>query len=129
MIRTYHPTIEYLYGHPSTEINKNENFMSVILKKNIKGKNINDVFEKIVDKQKIYKTSVGNSMCHNNSYEYLLLKDNTLEKYFANNIDNYTANALKKIIQLIKPILMPASKNKEIEEILDNIKKNNNVKI
>ena len=32
-------------------------------------------------------------------------------------------------IGLEEPILMPASKNKEIEEILDNIKKNNNVKI
>ncbi len=60
------------------------------------------IYEKIIDKNKIYNTSVGNSMCHNNSYEYILLPDNTLEKFFASSIDNGSANGLKNILKLIE---------------------------
>lgn len=62
----------------------------------------NELFEKTVDNKKTYKTSVGNSMCHNNSYEYILFKDNALENYFANTVDSMTATALKKILKLIE---------------------------
>ncbi len=61
-----------------------------------------DLYEKLVDNNNVYKTAVRNSMCHNNSYEYVLFKDNTLENYFAKRVDNKTAIAIKNIIKLIE---------------------------
>lgn len=59
------------------------------------------IYECMTSSNRIYKTSIENSMCRNNSYESNFFVDNHLENFFANYIDGDVANLNRKIISLL----------------------------
>lgn len=48
---------------------------------------------------KVYQSSIDDSMCKNNSYEFVLFEDNWLEDIFANNVDGKSNEIIKETIK------------------------------
>lgn len=70
-----------------------------------------NIYECITNTNRIYETSIENSMCQKNSYETAFLVDNHLENFFADYIDGATANLNRKIL------LMLNNENCNLEEV------------
>lgn len=67
-----------------------------------------NVYEKNIHNGKVYQTSVNNTMCMSDSYEFLLFDDNFLEDLFAKSIDEDSS-------KLIKNLKLLLNQNKYIE--------------
>ena len=59
-----------------------------------------NIYEKNVHSGKTYKTSVNNTMCMSDSYEFPLFDDNYLENLFATSIDEDSSKLIKELKEL-----------------------------
>lgn len=60
-----------------------------------------NIYEKNVHSGKTYKTSVNNTMCMSDSYEFPLFDDNYLENLFATSIDEDSSKLIKELKELL----------------------------
>lgn len=70
------------------------------------------VYEKNIHSGKVYRTSVNNTMCMNDSYELPMLEDNYLEKIFAISIDEDSSKLIKDLKKQLKDNKYFEAKNK-----------------
>lgn len=70
------------------------------------------VYEKNIHSGKVYRTSVNNTMCMNDSYEIPMLEDNYLEKIFATSIDEDSSKLIKDLKKQLNDNKYIEAKNK-----------------
>ena len=71
-----------------------------------------NIYEKNVHSGKVYKTSVNNTMCMSDSYEFSLFGDNYLENLFATSIDEDSSKLVKDLKELLNDSNYSGANNK-----------------
>ena len=71
----------------------------------------NSIYEKNLKNGRVYKTSINNTMCMNDFYEFSLLEDNFLENLFATSVDEDSSKLIKNLKKILDKDNCLAAKN------------------
>lgn len=71
----------------------------------------NSIYEKNLQNGRVYKTSINNTMCMNDFYEFSLLEDNFLENLFATSVDEDSSKLIKNLKKILDKDNCLAAKN------------------